>query len=62
MSISPSACVRYTRMRQLQLFEDKKRQFSPHKLESFKKNLFNYRGLDKTICFGIENAINQCKV
>jgi len=49
-------------MRQVQRFHDKKRQFSSHKQEGFEKNLINYNGLGETIYFGIENAINQCKV
>jgi len=49
-------------MRQVQRFQDKKRQFCSHKLEGFEKNLFNYSGLGEPIYFGIENAINQRKV
>ncbi len=50
------------KMRQVQRFQDKKRQFSSHKLEAIEKNLFNYTGLDESIYLGIENAINKCKV
>ena len=62
MSISPLPPVLSFKVRQVQRFQDKKRQFSSHGLEGFEKNLFNSRWLGETICFGIENAINKCKV
>jgi len=62
MSISPLPPVLCFKMRQVQRFQDKKRQFCSHKLEGFEKNLFNYSGLGEPIYFGIENAINQRKV
>jgi hypothetical protein len=58
-SLPPVLCFK---MRQVQRFQDKKRQFSSNKLGGFKKNLINYGWLGETTNFGIENAINQCKV
>ena len=49
-------------VRQDQRQGDKKRQLASNKLEGFKKIIFNYGELGETIYFGIENAINQCKV
>ena len=62
MSISPLPPALSVKMRQVQRLEDKKRQLSANMLEVHKKNIINYNELNKTIDFGIENAINQCKV
>ena len=49
-------------MRQVQRYGDKKCQLSFQNLEGLKKIIFNYAELDEIIYFGIENAINKCKV
>jgi excisionase family DNA binding protein len=41
---------------------DKKCQLSSQNLEGPKTLLCNFNDLDKSVRFGIENAINQCKV
>jgi len=41
---------------------DKKRQLSPLSLEGPEKIIFSFSQLNKINRFGIENAINQCKV
>ena len=41
---------------------DKKCQLSSQSLEGLKKILFNFDELNKINRFGIENAINECKV
>lgn len=62
MSISPLPPALSVKMRQVQRLEDKKRQLSANMLVVHEKNIINYNELNKTIDFGIENAINQCKV
>ena len=49
-------------MTQVQHNQDKKCQLSSSSQEGFIKILFNSDGLNKSGQFGIENAINQCKV
>jgi hypothetical protein len=49
-------------MAQVQHDRDKKCQLSFKTLGGLKKILFNFGVLNKTARFGIENAINQCKV
>jgi len=49
-------------MAQVQHNLDKKCQLSFRKLEDFKKLLFNFNDLNESNCFGIENAIKECKV
>jgi len=49
-------------MAQVQHDRDKKCQLFFQRLEGLIKIMFNFDGLDKTTRFGIENAINQCKV
>jgi hypothetical protein len=47
---------------QVQRKGDKKCQLSSPIFRSLKKNLFNYGELNENGHFGIENAINECKV
>ena len=49
-------------MAQVQQDLDKKCQLSFSSLEGLKKILFNFDELNKITRFGIENAINECKV
>jgi len=49
-------------MAQVQQDLDKKRQLSFSSLEGLKKILFNFDELNKINRFGIENAVNECKV
>jgi hypothetical protein len=49
-------------MTQVQRDRDKKRQLSFSSLEGYRKIIFNFDKLNKMIRFGIENAINECKV
>jgi hypothetical protein len=41
---------------------DKKRQLSPLSVDGLEKIIFSFSQLNKINRFGIENAINQCKV
>jgi len=56
---APALCIR---MRQVQRWEDKKCQLLSEESRGLRKIIINYSGLKEIIYFGIENAINNCKV
>jgi hypothetical protein len=49
-------------MGQVQRYGDKKCQLLSQNSDGPLKKHFNYDGLNEIVYFGIENAINKCKV